>query len=285
MKVYINNDFSDEDIEKRIRSAFEKEDTVLTGDFDELLSCDAYVGFAIDTMTATAMGYGLSYCDEIELDTVLHSSVPVIAVKQSPSDRMLMNQGLAWLTKSAQVRVFDLTSGAEPEELPAFIRGFLSDLGREPHETLPDDRLEKPYEGDQPFMFVSYSHKDRDKVFPVIARMQKEGCRLWYDEGVHAASQWDEFIARHISRCAYVIAFISKNYIESENCRDEINYARDLNKERLLVYLDKTDLPMGMAMRLKRLQAIYRYECGSGEEFYEKLFSAKGLDITRSDTK
>ena len=43
--------------------------------------------------------------------------------------------------------------------------------------------------------------------------------------------------------------------MKSDNCKDELNFARDLQKERLLVYLENVKLPLGMAMRLNRLQA------------------------------
>ena len=78
-----------------------------------------------------------------------------------------------------------------------------------------------------------------------------------------------------------MIAFISPNYIASQNCKDEISYARDLNKERLLVYLKDTRLPVGMAMRLMRLQAIHKYKYKVSSDFYDKLFAAQGISVTK----
>lgn len=138
----------------------------------------------------------------------------------------------------------------------------------------PSAKPDKPYDGTEPYIFISYSHKDMDKVFSIISRLQQEGYRVWYDEGIDPATEWDENIAQHIMDSGCLIAFISANYIASNNCKDEINFARDLDKPRLLVYIEQTKLPAGMAMRLMRIQAIHEYKYEDKSDFYSKLLSA-----------
>ena len=58
---------------------------------------------------------------------------------------------------------------------------------------------------------------------------------------------------------------------------DELNFARDENKKILLVYLNPVELPVGMRMRLNRLQAINKYTFETETHFYEKLYSADGF--------
>ncbi len=116
----------------------------------------------------------------------------------------------------------------------------------------------KPYHGKDGYVFVSYSHADAQQVFPVIEALQGRGYRVWFDEGIDPGTEWDENIAAHIQSCHSLLAFVSEHYIASENCKDELNYARDLNKQRLLIYLDDVLLPPGMAMRFNRLQSIYK---------------------------
>ncbi len=132
-----------------------------------------------------------------------------------------------------------------------------------------------------PFIFISYSHRDSDRVCPIIERLKKEGFNVWYDDGIEPGSEWDENIANHISQCGYFIAFISENYLGSSNCKDELNFARDLDKDRLLVYLEEVALSGGMAMRMNRNQAIYWDKCADKEKAYQKLFSAVGIEKTR----
>ncbi|MCR5410811.1 MAG: toll/interleukin-1 receptor domain-containing protein [Lachnospiraceae bacterium] len=130
---------------------------------------------------------------------------------------------------------------------------------------------------DRDFIFISYSHKDSDRILPLISRLENDGIHVWYDEGIDPGTEWDENIASHLKGCSGIIAFLSGNYLASDNCRDELNYARDLGRERLLVYLEDVELPAGMAMRLNRLQAIHKYRYKNKEDFYAELINAPML--------
>lgn len=132
----------------------------------------------------------------------------------------------------------------------------------------------------KPYIFISYSHKDTEAVLEIVSCLTDNGYNCWYDDGIDPGTEWDENIAYHINHCAYFIAFVSANYINSNNCKDELNYSRDLDKDQLLVYLEDVALPQGMAMRMNRLQAIWfhKYADSNYDEAYKKLFSAQGID-------
>ena len=132
----------------------------------------------------------------------------------------------------------------------------------------------------KPYIFISYSHRDSDKVYEIIQKLNDCGYNVWYDGGIDPGTEWDQNIASHVKGCSYFIAFVSQGYIGSENCKDELNYARDLDKERLLVYLEDVALPDGLAMRMNRMQAIWwnKYADSNKDEAYEKLFSSQGID-------
>ncbi len=138
----------------------------------------------------------------------------------------------------------------------------------------------KIYDPSKPYIFISYSHKDSEKVFEIMNRLKEQGYNCWYDGGIDPGTEWDENIAKHINGCTYFISFVSNNYIASHNCKDEINYARDLNKERLLVYLEDVELPSGMAMRMNRIQAIFWHKYPNEEDAFRKLFNAEGINKT-----
>ena len=82
-----------------------------------------------------------------------------------------------------------------------------------------------PYKGNEPYIFISYAHKDGVAVRAVLERMQRDGYRVWFDEGIDPGTEWDEVIASHVETCGYFLAFVSENYLASENCKDELNYA------------------------------------------------------------
>ena len=139
-----------------------------------------------------------------------------------------------------------------------------------------------PYRGEEPYIFISYAHRDKAEVYPILERMQADGYRVWFDEGIDPGTEWDEVIAAHVESCGYFLAFISENYLASENCKDELNYARDLNKKRLLVYLEEVKLPGGMAMRMNRLQSVYKSKYENEGDFYTTLYAAEEIDGFRS---
>lgn len=85
--------------------------------------------------------------------------------------------------------------------------------------------LLRPYEGTQPYIFVSYAHKNDAAVLEIIGTLQSRGFRVWYDEGIEAGSEWPESIASHLERAQLVLAFLSPAYLQSDNCRKEMHYA------------------------------------------------------------
>lgn len=76
-----------------------------------------------------------------------------------------------------------------------------------------------------------------DEAVSIIKLLQRDNYRVWYDEGIDPGSEWDENIVSHVEKCGYLIALLSEEYLQSSNCKDELNYARELEKPRLLVYL------------------------------------------------
>ena len=140
-----------------------------------------------------------------------------------------------------------------------------------------------PYRGKNGYIFISYAHRDAATVLPILERMGQDGYRFWFDEGIDPGTEWDEFIAEHIISCEYFIAFMSKNYLASSNCKDELNYARDLEKKRLIVYLEDVVLPAGLAMRINRLQSVFYHKYPDADSFFRMLYVADGLDAFCSD--
>ncbi len=134
-----------------------------------------------------------------------------------------------------------------------------------------------PYLGADPYIFVSYAHKDMDEAMLIITRLQAEGYRVWYDEGIGPGTEWDETIAAYVEACGCFVALLSLDYLESTNCKDELYYARELEKPRLMIYLRDVQLPGGMRMRLGRQQAIHKHSYPDAEKFFAKLFESESI--------
>lgn len=136
------------------------------------------------------------------------------------------------------------------------------------------------YKGDQPYIFISYAHKDSDIVLPIIARLQKDGYRVWYDEGIAPGSNWDIYISEHLDQSSVVLGFLSGSYVKSQNCRDELALTRMKSKPVSLVYIDDVQLSPGMKMRYGRIQALF-LQSMTEEEFFEKLYQADAMTASR----
>ena len=135
-----------------------------------------------------------------------------------------------------------------------------------------------PYRGKEPFIFLSYSHRNAEQAAQIIHRLNQLSFRVWYDEGLIPGKEWDENIAHIIMGCSYFVALISKEYLASSNCRDELNFARDKDKPMLLIYLEDVTLPAGMELRLGRLFAIHRNRITDESLFYTRFFDAEGIE-------
>ena len=138
------------------------------------------------------------------------------------------------------------------------------------------------YKGNEPYIFISYSHKDKDVVYPIIKALADKGFRVWFDTGIEAGTEWPEYLAERIDKCHCFIAFISEKALNSHNCRREIHFAIELQKHFLSVYLEDVELTLGMKMQLNALQSMFYYKSPSFDSFINNLSEAKLLQSTFS---
>lgn len=114
----------------------------------------------------------------------------------------------------------------------------------------------KTYNGNEPYLFISYAHRDADKVLPFIEELDKDNYRLWYDAGINVGANWPEVVASHLLNAKKVVFFISKAFLDSQNCLREVNYAVAERKDMLCVLMDDIRLPEDMAMQLSTVRKI-----------------------------
>jgi hypothetical protein len=130
----------------------------------------------------------------------------------------------------------------------------------------------KAYEGDGPFIFVSYSHTDRLQVYPIIDYLNKTGINIWYDEGIHVSEDWKNSIADNLERCSAFLVFITPHIIDSVTVNKEISFALKKQKPFFSVYLKETQLPSKLEFEIGDIQHMKKYLM-SDTEFYNKLNS------------
>ncbi len=118
----------------------------------------------------------------------------------------------------------------------------------------------KAYDGDEPFVFVSYSHQDKAWVYPEIQRLHDVGHRIWYDEGIDPGNEWPDEIAKALEGCAYFIVFISPQSVESKHVKKEIHFALEEEKPFLAIHVEETQLPRGLRYQIGDIQAIPKFD-------------------------
>jgi len=141
------------------------------------------------------------------------------------------------------------------------------------------------YEGPENYIFISYAHKDTEKVLPILETLCSRGYRIWYDDGITPGSEWPEDIAQHLNGCAMAIAFVSPNSMASVNCRREINFALSRQKPFLSVVLEPTEMPLGMELQLSAQQSVLRYNYRTEAQFIEKICACPDLACCRAEQK
>jgi len=146
------------------------------------------------------------------------------------------------------------------------------------------NRTPTAYEGAEPYIFVSYAHKNSDDVLRILSAMQENGFRLWFDQGIEAGTEWPEYIEEHLVGCERVLVFLSNAAVASVNCRNEINLALALKKEVLIVYLEETTLRHGLLLQLSSVQALFSYRHANESSFYKELFAARLLSACKDGT-
>lgn len=102
------------------------------------------------------------------------------------------------------------------------------------------------YEGTEPFVFVSYAHKDAEIVLEILEALSRVGMRIWYDKSIHNGEYYKEKLAQKITDCDRVLFFVSENSINSKDCRKEINIAVDRDRPINMIRLDDAPFAYGL---------------------------------------
>ena len=133
------------------------------------------------------------------------------------------------------------------------------------------------YEGKEPYIFVSYAHKDSAVVFRLVEQLNERGYRIWYDEGIEPGSEWPEYIANHLLGAEMVLSVLTPSAVNSVNCRREINFALSKNKPVLTIYMEDIELPVGLELQLSSQQSVLYYTYDSEERFLDKVETCQYL--------
>lgn len=140
------------------------------------------------------------------------------------------------------------------------------------------------YEGKEPFIFVSYPHKNSGEVLPLVEEICQRGILAWYDIGIEAGTEWPEYIARRLDDCAAVLLFLSPYTQASPNCRREIVYAGSAGKKIIAVSLAPSQFSPDVEGYLKGVLILNKRDFKDGFALADALCGYKEISACRSST-
>ena len=147
-------------------------------------------------------------------------------------------------------------------------------------------RLPYPaYRGKEPYVFISYAHRDSERVFAEIKRFNEAGFHVWYDEGIAPGNEWSDAIAEALTGCSVFVVFLTPTSAPRENVLNEIDYALNEQKPFLAIHLEETQLTPGLKLRISRKQAILKYLMTDEEYAYKYIEAFTRFGLKRVDVQ
>ncbi|MDO5407790.1 MAG: TIR domain-containing protein [Eubacteriales bacterium] len=90
----------------------------------------------------------------------------------------------------------------------------------------------------EPYIFISYSHDDRDTVEKLVNRLLEDGFCVWVDYENIRGQYFSDDIKNGIRECAVFLQCLSRSYITKPYCEKEYKLADDENKGIVSVAID-----------------------------------------------
>ena len=100
--------------------------------------------------------------------------------------------------------------------------------------------MKEAYVGGKDYIFFSYAHSDKDKDYPFLDALQKYA-RVWYDvDGIKTGDEWVSVLANKVAECTIFIAMLSDDYVRSDYCKRELQYAVERGRNVICVRVEKS---------------------------------------------
>lgn len=88
------------------------------------------------------------------------------------------------------------------------------------------------------YIFISYSHKDKEYVHKLKDALQNEGFDSWIDDSIDYGDEWVKTIQKQLDGCDAFVLVMSKNSFESYMVQNEVARAYDKKRPIFPLLLD-----------------------------------------------
>ena len=128
-------------------------------------------------------------------------------LKYIADNSVTLNSKLNNFLSNFSVQVFPI-----PSKIYSDSPAFINDL----YQRWELNTINKTPTRFQGTVFISYSRKDRDIVFPIFQSLKKRGVDVWFDESaLDSGDVYDKIIEGKIKSCTKFIAFISSSVLDN----------------------------------------------------------------------
>lgn len=139
------------------------------------------------------------------------------------------------------------------------------------------------YDGEEPYIFISYSHRDTQQVYEILKVIDREKYRFWYDDTMEIGEDFREELRSRIEKCSAFLLFLSNAALESKYCGMEIISAYKYEKRIYPVYLQEdVVIPAPLKMILENLQHVSGASKQNMDKYINKLVQSLPIETMRN---
>ena len=96
------------------------------------------------------------------------------------------------------------------------LESLIEEIAEETAEKIEEPKIKtkfEAYNGDEPYLFVSYSHRDTNKVYPILDELSDNKYRIWYDEACENGNDFRDELRQRIKNSEAVLRIINPHGI------------------------------------------------------------------------
>ncbi len=119
-------------------------------------------------------------------------------------------------------------------------------------ESFDIEIYDEVYEGDKPYVFISYAHADEEKRREIVDLLSAHGVRYWYDNGLHHSDDFNLEIAEHLEKATACLLLLSPISAESTYVKNELNFANTHHVPIRTLLLEEFTMPLDIELMISR---------------------------------
>ncbi len=139
------------------------------------------------------------------------------------------------------------------------------------------------YEGNEPYLFISYSHADTATVDKILRILDREKFRMWYDDTMEIGEDFRTELKTKIENCYALLLFVSKSSMASKFCGMEIITAYKNDKRIYPVFIENgAEIPDIIKMIFDTIQHVKSENIFESDKYVKKLIDSLPDETMRS---